>query len=366
MPNPLKAARRAISKQFNTPDRPNIHAVYVGLKEKGGKETGETAIVVHVHKKMPLAEVPERDRIPKEIDGVQTDVREAPMYKALALLPQATKQELTQRKRPCPGGFSVGHKDITAGTLGTWVLKNGQQVILSNNHVLANSNAAQPGDAILQPGPYDGGRNPQDQIATLLDYVHINMDGEEPPPDDGDGDPDNPKKNKDTMRHLQIGLKHLVEGIARANNCPARVKFFVPHRITQPSPNLVDAALAKPTSGEVVDDTVYRLGATAGVRDPKLNDTVRKSGRTTETTSGRVVGIDADVAVDYGDGKVAQFERQTIIRAASGNFSAGGDSGSAILSEDNFFVGLLFAGGGRDTIANRASDVVSLLGIAID
>ena len=56
-----------------------------------------------------------------------------------------------------PGG-SVGHFEITAGTIGAIARdkKTGRDVILSNNHVLANENAAKIGDAILQAGVIDG------------------------------------------------------------------------------------------------------------------------------------------------------------------------------------------------------------------
>ena len=45
-------------------------------------------------------------------------------------------------------------------------------------------------------------------------------------------------------------------------------------------------------------------------------------------------------------------------------FSAGGDSGSVILVE-GMIGGLLFAGGGGVTIANRISHVISLLGVRL-
>ncbi len=48
-------------------------------------------------------------------------------------------------------------KDINSqfcctGTLGSLVTKNGKQYILGNNHVLARSNAARIGEAIMQRG----------------------------------------------------------------------------------------------------------------------------------------------------------------------------------------------------------------------
>src|SRR3989449_1180431 len=79
----------------------------------------------------------------------------------------------TQRQRPAPMGFSVGHPAITAGTIGARVRDAlGRVYILSNNHVLANSNDANIGDPQYQPGPFDGG-TAADQIATLTDFQTI-------------------------------------------------------------------------------------------------------------------------------------------------------------------------------------------------
>lgn len=53
------------------------------------------------------------------------------------------------RIRKAPGGVSVGHYKITAGTLGCLATRGRRLLILSNNHVLANSNNARTGDPIL-------------------------------------------------------------------------------------------------------------------------------------------------------------------------------------------------------------------------
>src|SRR5437899_12519168 len=76
-----------------------------------------------------------------------------------------------------PMVFSVGHPAITAGTIGARVRDAlGHVYILSNNHVLANSNGASIGDPEYQPGPFDGG-TAADQIATLTDFQAIDFSG---------------------------------------------------------------------------------------------------------------------------------------------------------------------------------------------
>jgi hypothetical protein len=110
--------------------------------------------------------------VPKTINGIKTDVIETGKIVAF--------QQQQQKMRPARPGISIGHYQITAGTFGCLVQKNGQVFILSNNHVLANTNAAQVGDAIWQPGKYDGGSS-ADQIGTLEQFIPIGFPGDPTP-----------------------------------------------------------------------------------------------------------------------------------------------------------------------------------------
>ena len=119
----------------------NVVAIGVGFKISGDLQTTEPSIVVSVVKKLPTIQLSESALVPKTLGGVKTDVIETGKIFAL--------QDPTQKMRPARPGISIGHYQITAGTLGCLVQRNGQVFILSNNHVLANSNAGQLGDAIL-------------------------------------------------------------------------------------------------------------------------------------------------------------------------------------------------------------------------
>src|SRR5439155_937308 len=102
--------------------------------------------------KRPEAGLRRRDVVPKAFGGVRTDIVETGRFHALETA-QAVDVGRTKRIRPAPGGVSIGHVQITAGTLGVLARRNGRPVILSNNHVLANQNAGRVGDPIRQPGP---------------------------------------------------------------------------------------------------------------------------------------------------------------------------------------------------------------------
>src|SRR5262249_51584718 len=116
-----------------------------------------------------LAERPGLTGLPQLLDGVPVTVRVTGRIMVYS--------DPTRRQRPAPMGFSVGHPSITAGSIGARVRDAlGRVYILSNNHVLANSNNATIGDPEYQPGPYDGGTS-ADQIATLTDFQTINFSG---------------------------------------------------------------------------------------------------------------------------------------------------------------------------------------------
>ena len=224
------------------------------------------------------------------------------------------------RSRPAPGGVSCGHLRVTAGTLGCLARgrrapRHRRMLILSNNHVLANSNTGRFGDPILQPGRHDGGAMPNDQIAILERFVPIQFGGALNFVDCATGWawPDRVRKE---LVYLKMGQQ----------------KFF---RISN---------------------------SVQGCQPGML---VGKSGRTTQITNGRVVDCNATIRVNFPGGRVALFRDQIAIRGLNGNFSDSGDSGSVVWTWNSRRnpVGLLFAGGGGFTFANKMTRVLSALDI---
>jgi PKD repeat protein len=235
----------------------------------------------------------------------------------------------TTRARPAPVGFSIGHPDITAGTLGARVKNSaGVLYILSNNHVIANSNAASIGDPILQPGPYDGGTS-ADSVAWLSDFQTINFSG---------------------------GNNTMDAGVART--VASNVGFATP----------TDDAYGAPSS------QVFGDGNGDGLFDNKsqlLGLNVMKYGRTTGFTTDQISEINVTVSVCYQARgpfncvRAAMFSDQ--IGIASESFSAGGDSGSLIVSQSGRNpVGLLFAGSSTRTLANRVDLVLDRFDVTVD
>ncbi|MBW2434964.1 MAG: hypothetical protein JRF36_15255 [Deltaproteobacteria bacterium] len=312
-------------------ERANVVATGIGYKETAGAKTERLSIVCSVKEKVPAARLSAQEMIPSAVDGTPTDVVQTGIIRAL--------QVPTDRFRPAPGGVSIGHVGITAGTLGCWVIKNGQKVILSNNHVLANSNAAEIGDAILQPGPFDGGRFPQDHIAKLTQFVPISFQGE---------------PSECQFANAVISVFNLGCRVISSNTRYQVTK-------AQAEDNLVDAAIATPLNSADIKDEIFNIGPIQGTVSGELGMSIKKSGRTTGFTTGEIQQVDVSANVQYGAGQVAVFTDQLL----AGAMSQGGDSGSAVLDEGNRLTGLLFAGSETTTIINRIENVFSALGISL-
>lgn len=132
----------------------NVVGVGVGYKQVGQNDTGKPAFIVYVEKKLPRTDLSRSHVVPRQVDGLETDVVEMGVVKMLGVR--------TTRERPCHPGVSIGHYQTTAGTFGAVVQDKATRdlMILSNNHVLANGSSiqevrAKAGDPVLQPGGCD-------------------------------------------------------------------------------------------------------------------------------------------------------------------------------------------------------------------
>jgi len=324
----LTAIRSVLQEnRFELLARSNVVATGIGYKTTKEERRPTLSIICSVIKKSPASSISTREMVPTTVNNIPTDVVETGPIRAM--------QSHTAKYRPAPGGVSIGHRDITAGTLGCLVKKSGQILILSNNHVLANSNEGTPGDPILQPGPYDGGKYPDDLIANLQEFVPISF-GEQP-----------------SQSSLTRGLAFLFNGISRIFGSVDRMKAV---RI-RAEENKVDAAIARSLNDQDVLGEILEIGTINGLAHGELGMAIKKSGRTTGLTTGEIQQVDVTVDVQYGAGRIARFSDQLL----AGPMSQGGDSGSAVLDNSNNLVGLLFAGSDNSTIVNRIENVFSAL-----
>lgn len=293
----------------------NIQGVGIGIGEPGGPgEPGAPTLAVFVGE-------------PCTIERVRAAVVDALGVRAAGELPLSVHrsgvidaQPHRFRIRPAPGGVSTAHFRVTAGTLGCLAIgrtspRDNRLLMLSNNHVLANSNNAGYGDCITQPGPADGGTCSADQIANLERYVPIQYGGE-------------------------------------TNYVDCATGWCWPDRVRR--------ELIYLSAG-----TVCYFRISDSPRYAQLGWNVGKTGRTTQVTTGRIVALDWSGWINYGAAGSAWFAGQFVVQGLEGTFSAGGDSGSVVWTwnETRNPVGLLFAGGGDYTICNPMPWVLSALDI---
>lgn len=332
MKNYLAAARRAWSRCSSLP---NVVGVGLGLKEENNTRTNKLATIVFVTHKVPKAELMAQDLVPEKVGNLETDVVEIGEIRLL--------DQRKTRMRPAQPGISVGHPKITAGTFGALVkdARTGEPLILSNNHILANSTngrdgRAEIGDPIFQPGPYDGGKS-EDTIAHLLRFVPVATEYQQ------------------SSCPISKRMATLGNAVLSSIRPDYRLQFVK----LNDAPNLVDCAVAKPVSPKLISPEIVDIGLVRGVADVKLGETLRKSGRTSGLTTGQVTALAATLRVEMHTGVFALFRDQIV----AGLKSQGGDSGSLVLNENNEAVGLLFAGSERATIVNRIQNVMDQLQI---
>jgi hypothetical protein len=232
--------------------------------------------------------------------------------------------------RPIKLGTSGGNNtDITpdfccSGTLGAVVRDAaGNRYILSNNHVIANTNNGRPGQPIGQPGLIDANCRVAraEPVAQLTRFVTILFGGGQ--------------RNK------------------------------------------VDAAIARVIPGRVSNvGRILDIGRPGPPIAPRLGMRVKKSGRTTGKTVGRIIAVNATVRVEMPDfcgderGRIARFVQQIVVETTTNRrFTDSGDSGSLIVTRQSSCprsVGLLFAAD-EDGVAigNRIQNVLSALNVSI-
>ena len=334
----MEALRRVLnSRKRQLLSLDNVVGVGAGHKSVRGESTGKKAIVVFVEKKLPVDALRRGHLVPTSMNGIDTDVIETGKFSLLAR---------TDRLRPAQPGISIGHRDVTAGTFGAVVKDNatGEQLILSNNHVLANATNGRDGrsaigDPILQPGKYDHGTLETDVIGELLRFVPINS----------------------MVNDVQCPI---AQGFARGITALLNLivgDYSVRLQREGWEENIVDCAVAKPLKSATIATSILELGEISGFSEAAIGKTVRKSGRTSGLTEGKVSATDVTINVNMGNGSVALFGDQVMTDMPS----KPGDSGSIVLNEENQAVGLLFAGSDNLTLFNKFSNIMKLLEVNI-
>jgi hypothetical protein len=207
--------------------------------------------------------------------------------------------------------------DFCGGTLGALV-EDGQnnQYILSNNHVLAESDQGHVGDTIDQPGMIDGGCTPLSRPGSTLHPIGT--------------------------------LQYFVPLASQQTNVDAALALAAPGSV-DPSGSIL--GLGTPGRDQTLSAAPPMAGRGETLTAASLAMNVAKSGRTTGLTCSSINAVALTVKVDYyKDCAETQpyttktFENQ--IGIGGTHFTDSGDSGALVLDASNAqAVGLYFAGG---------------------
>jgi hypothetical protein len=230
--------------------------------------------------------------------------------------------------------------DCCGGTLGGLVQdSDGNKYVLSNNHVLAQSDEATIGSTIVQPGLIDGNCTPFGETASIVRPI-ASLSGYVP---------------------LSSNTTNVDAAIARINAGAVDTTGNILELGSVGTNGTLSPAPPAAGSGEAI--TTSNVGSLMVV----------KSGRTTGLTCSSIEAIGVSVEVRYyrdcAETKfylTKTYTNQIIIRGNS--FSDSGDSGALILDAANAQpVGLFYAGGSDKRgngfgVANPIGDVLTELG----
>ncbi len=212
-------------------------------------------------------------------------------------------QDDTEKYRPLKGGIQIGNGSGSVGTLGCLAKRNDEEdwVVVSNHHVLM------AGDKSLS----------DDIDAGQPDYCACCCCG---------------------CNEIGKVLNAAIGG-------------------------LVDCAIASINADITKVHEIVEIGAVAGSAEAVVGDVVRKRGRTTGLTEGEVIDVNYPTTSTAGH----SFTDQLRIAPAAGfeRWSNSGDSGSAVVNEDNQVVGIHWGGSeGRGTVC-KIANVMSAMNIYI-
>lgn len=316
---PFELNRAMQVQEAHTPAFLRMQGV-VGTAITAGAD-GKPAIMI-------LTESAMGSRLPQTIDGYA--VIENVTGKLHAYRGGGGSSHTAKQTPPIQLGTSGGNvNDIAngyccSGTLGALVTKGGSQYILSNSHVFAgdvvsggNGRVAQIGDDVNQPGLVD-----------------------------------NSCSSSNT---------NIVADVSSLST------LYPPNS----TPN-VDCSIAQVRSGMVATNgSILEIGTiSASTVGAFVGQAVKKSGRTTGLTRGKISALNATVTVGYEDECAGNsfnktFTGQIIVGQHGSGFLNSGDSGSLMVEDvttNPRAVGLLYAGSSTSAVANPIGDVLSHLG----
>lgn len=322
---------------------PGVRHVSVGLKSRGGVSSDLICIRIYVEKKRALAEIPVSERIPTEIDGFVTDVH-----------PPRTFQFAydNTRYRPIQAGSLIANNvigdngkggfGIEGGTLGCMAKRGRLTVLLSSCHVL-KARKADDGDRIYQPAEVSFDPPAAQDVPKTLDV-------------------DDNRIAKVLDGFMSEDIDAAIARISCSKCCDCCGVDYV-----NEIPGLSQRGLP-----DVEPDDLPATNGIVGMRPAVTGARVFIVGASSGRSAGWIEDASGDSVKMKYEGVEKTFINQIYISARNSlkSFSYPGDSGSVIIDEHNYIVGLLMASTAEGpeyyTLANHIEHVCSGLKIKIN
>jgi hypothetical protein len=269
--------------------------------------------------------------LPNPSSQVVTAVSQADTTKSGTGRVQVFQSNINQNAQILPVKLGTSGGDVDdkngryccGGTLGSLLIRNGSYYILSNNHVLARSDQAAPGEPISQPGIIDTncttvGTN---TVANLTSFVNLQASG---------------------------------------TNVDAAIALILPGSVDLTGSIL---SLGSTATGSTADPGPPHQGR--GIL-ASIGERVAKSGRTSGLSCSAVSTTSLSTSVTYqtqcNGGTSFSVTYRNQVAVSGGGFSAGGDSGSLIVDQGTADpVALLYGGSDTETVGNPVGDVLTAL-----
>jgi hypothetical protein len=285
----------------------NIHAIGIGKLADG-----EPCIQIFIENSNDSEFEDPSEFIPRRYRNIALVLIEMPQAVFLSTSPtyinfsaEEYRALVRDKQEVIMGGISGANSNLNGqcGTIGYFVRRKsflprkGDVCLLSNSHVFVDlkKGMVDEDDLIMQPSPGE----PADScpIGGLLDFTRIKFDTE------------------------------------------------------TDEANQVDAAVAKLWKQQEYQLLIPMIGMVKGFvkkDDVQVGEVARKVGRTTGFTRGHIFSIHLDIRIRYEHtGEDALFTEQFLIKpdeTQSPKFVQKGDSGSLVVDEKNYTMGLIFAG----------------------
>lgn len=297
-------------------EQPEILGTAVALDDV----TGALVLKVYVDQNATSASEVVRS-LPQEVRGIRVQIEPMDEIRAMGY----TARQTPPIRLGTSGGwtYDLANGYCCGGTLGALVRIGTIHYVLSACHVLegdvvagGNNRIAQNGDPIIQPGLIDEScnRNFSQTVGMLV------------------------KRSSLTHSNVDCAIARVVGGMVRT------------------------------------DGAILGIGTISHfISAASLNQTVKKSGRTSGTTHSHVSGLNATIRVAFtrecnGSTYYKTFTGQIVLSNSGNGFLRAGDSGSLLVQDiatNPRAIGLLFAGNNTTAFANPIGQVLGFLGATL-